>query len=755
MLWKKNLRTIWENKAQFFSMILMVALGVGIFVGMNMEWYSIETDTSKFYEETGYADYRVTSENGITEEDLEAIKKIDGVDDVSRFFSANVEVQEEKGDTLTLTVTENEDVSGFIVNEGQAYDAQSTDGIWLSEKYADANNIKIGDPLTLEYGTMTVEGTVVGLIQSGEYLVCVRDESQLMPDYSTHGYAYVSPKMVDNLPFYQVHIISNLSKEKIDESLDDIFDTTVLLLTKEESISYSGSQGEIEEGQTMGSILPVLFLLIGILTMITTLHRLVLRERTQIGTLKALGFKDSKIVWHYSSYALLIGVFGSILGVGIGYLIAYMIIRQDGSMGTYMDMPYWDLVLPTFAYYVIVGVLMLLLAVGYLSVRSVLKENAADTLRNAEKVKRPSIWIERMKWFHRLSFGSRWNLRDIMRHRSRTAMSLIGVIGCMMIMIASFGIQDTMNRYLDVYYNESMNYNSRIYIESQTSEDSIASWIDQYDADSSMSINVELINKAVSLDIYDIQEDLVRFTDGTNQLEKLDSNGAYICERIAKEFDLDVGDTFTISPYGQDEEYTFKVAGIVQSVSESVIVSKQYAQENDIQYVPDSLYTKTNKNKIDLETGMSSIQSKQKLMESFDTFLEIMNMMIVILILAGIILGVVVLYNLGVMSYAERYREMATLKVLGFKDKKIGRLLIGQNLWVTIVGILFGIPLGTYVLDILLDALASEYELTRYISVYSYLISIGLTLGVSLLVSLLVARKNKKIDMVEALKNNE
>ncbi len=121
----------------------------------------------------------------------------------------------------------------------------------------------------------------------------------------------------------------------------------------------------------------------------------------------------------------------------------------------------------------------------------------------------------------------------------------------------------------------------------------------------------------------------------------------------------------------------------------------------------------------------------------------------------AILLGVVVLYNLGIMSYTERYREMATLKVVGFKDKKIGRLLIDQNMWLSLIGVVIGIPLGILTLDYLLKALAGEYEMSLTVSAVTYIISVMLTFGMSLPVSLMVARKNKKIDMVEALKGAE
>lgn len=140
---------------------------------------------------------------------------------------------------------------------------------------------------------------------------------------------------------------------------------------------------------------------------------------------------------------------------------------------------------------------------------------------------------------------------------------------------------------------------------------------------------------------------------------------------------------------------------------------------------------------------------------SYDSMMNMMNMMVVVLIAAAVVLGVVVLYNLGVMSYVERRRELATLKVLGFRDKAIGRLLISQNMWITLAGVIIGIPGGAWVLEYIIKAFASEYELSLHLSVLSCILSAALTFGVSLAVAAALAAKNKKIDMVEALKNGE
>lgn len=597
----------------------MIALGIGVFVGMNMEWYSIDKNTAYLFDATGFADYRIVSEKGFSSEDADKIAALDGVDAVSRYLSIQVEVKEKQDESVALTVTENADVSGFLLMEGNAYEKDSKDGIWLSDKYAAANNISVGDTLTFLYANKEIQGHVEGLIKSGEYLINVRDESQLMPDYTNFGFAYISPAMYENamgFAFYpQLNVISSLSKEDFSEKADDALQSTSLILTKDETVSYAQANGEKEEGRTMGSVLPVLFLVIAILTMVTTMHRITSKEKTQVGTLKALGFKDRRILRHYTSYAFTIGLIGSALGIGFGYFLAWYIMNPSGSMGTYLDMPTWDLYLPGFCIYILIGILILLTLIGFLSVKEMLKGTAADALRPYTPKKMKNLFIERTRLFHMLPFGTRWNLRDTIRHKSRTAMSLIGIIGCMTIMVGCLGMRDTMDEFLDISFGTATNYASRIFLTEDATE---------------------------------------------------------------------------------------------------------------------------------ADDAIKSIQSKQMIMDSFDVFTEIMNLMISLMVIVAMILGIVVLYNLGVMSYTERYREMATLKVLGFRDKKIGALLIDQNLWVTLLGILIGIPAGRAALQYLLKKLAGEYEMNMAIYPASYLISIVLTFGVSLLVSIMVSRKNKK-----------
>ena len=747
-------------KAQFISMIIMIALGIGIFVGFNMEWVSIDVNTSSFFEKTNFADFRIISDGGFSEDDLNKVKDIDGVSDVSRFLSVNADVEGQNGDTVALTVTENENVSKPYLISGKEYDAKSENGIWLSDKYAAANGFELGDDITFKYKTIEISGKVEGLIKASEYLVCVRDSSQLMPDYNTHGFAYISPVMYEKaakMAFYpQINILSSLSKKEMTEKIDATLDKTLLVLSKDENSSYAAQQGEAEEGKTMGSVMPVLFLLIAVLTMVTTMHRLTAKEKTQIGTLKALGFKDKRILRHYTSYAFMIGIIGSALGIGLGYFVAWFLMNPNGSMGTYLDMPEWKLGIPWFCYIILAAIIALLTLIGFLSVKQMLHGTPADALRPYTPKKVKNLLIEKTKWFHRLSFGTRWNLRDTMRHKSRTAMSLIGIIGCTLLIVGSLGMRDTMAAFLDMYYNDATNYSSRIYVSEDATDEQIQELIKKYDGDWSASVSVQLDEKAVSLDVYELTTNKVRFPSAeTKDFENIDDDGAYICKRLSDEFNLKKGDTVTISPYGSDDKYTLKINGIIRSVSENIVISPIYAEKLGLDVKADSIYTSTEKADIKAESAIKSVQSKQMIIDSFDTFNELMNMMVAILIVAATVLGIVVLYNLGVMSYTERYREMATLKVVGFRNRKIGKLLISQNMWVTVIGVIVGIPAGIGTLSFLVTQLASEYEMRISVSVLSVVVSAILTFAVSLLVSLMVARKNKKIDMVEALKGAE
>ncbi len=756
MLIRKLFRTAWRYRSQFISMIIMIAIGVGIFLGFNIEWKSLEENTLSFLEDTNYADFRLYSENGFSKEDIDAIQKIDGVDAATRYLAVNVGVKDTRK-SVSLNVSENYTVSTMLVMEGAAYN-ESTDGIWLSDKFAAANDITLGDTLTLTYTGMEISGRVIGLVKSGENMICVADENQLMPDYEAFGFAYISPEKLETslgMAFYpQINVISEMEKSELEEAVKDALGRTILVTSKEVHTAYAGAKSESEEGKTMGSILPVLFLAIAILTMVTTMHRISANEKVQIGTLKALGFRDRKILLHYTSYGLMIGLFGTILGIALGYFVAALIISPTGMMSTYLDMPDWSLTMPGFCIPVIIATVVSLTLISFLSVKKMLKGTAADALRPyVPKAMKKSV-LEKLPFWNSLPFGTKWNIRDILRHKSRSAMTLIGVIGCMLLLVGGLGMKDTMAGFMKMLDQDVSNYTTKINLSESADNEAIRKLAETVDGDWQASSGISYEGNTIILEIYQVNKEKVRFLNEENQLMKLKDDGVYLCLRLADT--AAIGDTIEFSPYGSEETYQVKVAGYVRSLmSECIMMTDAYADSVGIDYHIGSIYTDQPLENIEDSSLISGKQDKKMIMDTYDTFMEIMNVMVLIFVVAAIVLGTVVLYNLGVMSYVERYRELATLKVLGYRDKRIGSLLISQNIWLTVIGVVIGLPAGVGVLHILITSLVSEYELSLTLGVLTYSVSILLTFGVSLVVGWMVAKKNKKIDMVEALKGAE
>ena len=795
MLLRKLLRTAWSYKAQFISMIIMMTLGIGIFLGFNMEWKTIEYDVGKFFEQTKYADYRLYSESGFTKDDLTKIASIEGVDAATRYLSVNLEIKGESKKALALDVSENYTVSTFTLMSGAEYDDQS-DGIWLSDKFAAANGISLGDTLTLEFQGLDMEGKVVGLIKSGEHMICLADSNQLMPDYNTFGYAYISPaklnavireKILNNLSselqkagmspgaaktqaeamltnemltesankaFSQINLRSDLEKNELEDAVKEKLGKTIMVVSKDDHAVYKEAMGEATEGKAMGSILPVLFLAIAILTMVTTMHRIATQEKTQIGVLKALGFKNRTILLHYSFYGLFIGIVGSALGAVLGYFVCKLVMSENGMMGTYFDMPDWSAATPAFCWPVILGTVLLLALISFLSVRAQLRGTAADALRPYTPKKMKKSVLEKLPFFGKMSFATKWNLRDLMRHKSRFAMTLVGIIGCMILLVGGLGMRDTMAGFLDLLDNGVSHYATKVNIVENTERESVKQLIEDLDGDWESYSGISIDGYTATLDIVHNEKGRFSVIDEDNKEIDLRDDGVYLCLRLADR--AKIGEYIEFSPYGGEDTYRVKVVGYNRSImTESVTMTDKYADKLGIKYSVSVVYTNKDSSEIPSSELISGKQDKRQLMDSFGSFVQIMDSMVLILVVAAVILGIVVLYNLGIMSYIERSRELATLKVLGFRSKKIGQLLISQNIWLTVIGVILGLPAGFGTLYWMLTALAGEYEMKLMLGPLTYSVSILLTFGVSLLVGWMVTRKNRKIDMVEALKNAE
>lgn len=751
MLKRKIIRTLLNYKAQMISMLLMIILGVGIFLGCNIEWYSIKTNRTNYYEDTGYPEYRIYKDSFSLDE-LQYVKDFSDVKYATRALTTLGSLN--NNTYLMLNVLEDCQNIKPLYIDGEVY-SNEADGIYLSDLYAKENNIKLNDYLDIEAEGFKIHEPVKGLIKSSEYLICLKDSSQLLPNYKEYAYCYLSPKMITKYlgqAFYNtVYASSKLSTSDFEAKALNALGASITVLSYQDETGYSGSNGEIEEGKTMALLIPTAFILIAVLTMVTTMARISTNERIQMGVLKSLGFKRKKIARHYSLYGLIIGIIGTLIGCVLAYGIAYYIINPKGPMSTYLDFPSWHLYMPWYGVLIVILLPITLGIISYLIVNSELKGTACETLKPKREKAVKASYIEKTKFFSKASFQTKWNIRDMLRHKARTIMSIIGVLFSTVLIFACMGMRDTVIDFKNTLYNENYNFENKLTLNSQISNTKALDLASKYEADYEANVAIKLNNKTVVLSIINNSHNLLGIVDEKENRLELKDGGVYVC-RIIKDDGYKINKEIDFNLYGSKEIISSKVIGVCLSMTEGIYMTENTANELGISYKIQTLYTNLNAM---VDSNVSSITTKTELLSAFNTMMEMMDSMIWILILASAILAVVVLYNLASLGYIEKIREMSTLKVIGFTNKKIAKILVVGTIWITVMGLIIGLPLGAYLLDILLRALAGEYEMNMAFGYLSYIVGIVVPFLVSLVTIYLISKKTKKLDMVSALKERE
>lgn len=751
MLKRKIIRTLLNYKAQMISMLLMIILGVGIFLGCNIEWYSIKTNRTNYYEDTGYPEYRIYKDSFSLDE-LQYVKDFSDVKYATRGLTVLGSLN--NNTYLMLNVLEDcQNIKPFYI-DGEVY-SNEADSIYLSDLYAKENNIKLNDYLDIEAEGFKIHEPVKGLIKSSEYLICLKDSSQLLPNYKEYAYCYLSPKMITKYlgqAFYNtVYASSKLSTSDFEAEALNALGASITVLSYQDETGYSGSNGEIEEGKTMALLIPTAFILIAVLTMVTTMARISTNERIQMGVLKSLGFKRKKIARHYSLYGLIIGIIGTLIGCVLAYGIAYYIINPKGPMSTYLDFPSWHLYMPWYGVLIVILLPITLGMISYLIVNSELKGTACETLKPKREKAVKASYIEKTKFFSKASFQTKWNVRDMLRHKARTIMSIIGVLFSTVLIFACMGMRDTVIDFKNTLYNENYNFENKLTLNSQISNTKALDLASKYEADYEANVAIKFNNKTVVLSIINNSRNLLGIVDEKENRLELKDGGVYVCRRI-KDDGYKINKEIDFNLYGSKEIISSKVIGVCLSMTEGIYMTENTANELGISYKIQTLYTNLNAM---VDSNVSSITTKTELLSAFNTMMEMMDSMIWILILASAILAVVVLYNLASLGYIEKIREMSTLKVIGFTNKKIAKILVVGTIWITVMGLIIGLPLGAYLLDILLRALAGEYEMNMAFGYLSYIVGIVVPFLVSLVTIYLISKKTKKLDMVSALKERE
>lgn len=408
---KKRLRDIKQNKMQFFNIFIMVFLGVFVFAGIHAYMDGMEKSADNYYKNNNFQDIWLSGEN-FSNEDLEKVKNTENVKDAERLLTINTELENKDDVTLDTNFIESNNISKMYVVDGEEF-SKDKKGVWFDSYLAKNLDLKVGDEITVTYQNMKITEKIVGLVNTPDHVYFVKDDTEIFPTHKNYGYIYLS---INELPQRMLQIFNQIivdidNTDKTQETKADLennIKSAVAVTDRESSVSYKGYNSEIEEGTTYSGVFTFLFLFIAILSVTTTMNRFVKKQRTQIGTLKALGFKNRKIINHYVGYGFIISLAASVAGLLVGKLaLGGFFLNMEMS---YLEVPVYNTVLIPVVYILAIAVVALITLVTYLSCRNILKESAVDALRlEIPKVKNTKFDLTTKGIFKKASISTRWN----------------------------------------------------------------------------------------------------------------------------------------------------------------------------------------------------------------------------------------------------------------------------------------------------------------------------------------------------------
>lgn len=756
MLFKKMLRDIRKHKAQFISIFLMAFLGVFVFAGVGGESVGLEVNSDNFYEDTNLADGWIYSAY-INDLFLYQVDCLGATTQMERQVVVDSVADFDNDPDVTLHFVENNTISKFYLLEGEKLDINDKEGVWLDKSFADAKGLKVGDKIKFEFEGYTLEKKIRGLGYSPEY-VYHASSSSIIPDFNKIGFAYLSYKAfpTDTVPYNVLNVKFEGTPENYNDLLDYHMDGYYnSFVERSEHTSVSQFADEMDQHRMMGDIFPVVFILIAMLILLTTMTRIIAHQRTQIGILKASGFKNHSIILHYVSYGFWLVLAGSILGLILGPMTLPQLFYP--SMSATYKLPSWNPAWSMNFVYVAILMILMSLAVSYYAVKNISDEKPADTIRPKLPKVSTSGFIEKSSIWKRLSFNVRWNYRDAKRNKFRALMTIVGVIGCSALLVCAFGMYDGMNDLKEWEYNQINHYDSKLVIDEDTSISYVNNIADEVNGDKIMESAIEIesdsAKKSGSLLVLN-DTGLITPTDYDWNKVDIADDEVSISQKMADMLGVSVGDTVKWHIMGSDKWVKTKIDKIhADPISQGLIMSADKLEDLDLNYTATSIVTADH---VDNEyDGIKASNSMSDMTSSWDELTESMWLLIYILIFFACLLAIVVLYNLGLLSFTEIEREIATLKVLGFKTGALRKLLLTQNLWFTAIGFLLGLPVGYFILDIMWQSSGDSFYILPSISLTNFILTLVITFALSILVNLMFSRKIKKLDMVESLKGVE
>lgn len=752
MLFKKMLRDMNEHKMQFIAIFLMAFISMLVLAGVGSEATGFQNELDNYYNETNMGNVWLYGDN-IDNSTIDDINNISSTADSERQLVVDSTGKLESNPTVSLHFIEKDTISKYYPVTGSDIDLNDENGIWLDKRFADAKGLGVGDNITVSFNGTDMTKTIRGLGYSPEYIY-EAPHGGILTDFNLQGFAYLSYKAfpIDDVPYNTVIVKTSDSADTYHDKLNDEVDSNFTVVPRSDLSSHVQVQAEIDQHEMFGYMLPVIFVVVAVLTLLTTMTRIVNSQRTQIGTLKALGFSNRSLVNHYISYGFYLTTAGCIIGLIVGIETVPSLFYPSLS-GTY-TLPVWkpglNLVIPV----IMVLIILLSVAFSYLATKNITRESPASALEPKAPSNMKAGFLEKTRLWKKLGFTSRWNLRDINRHKLRSIVMIIGVIGTTILLIASFGMDEGITDIEDWQYNRINHYQTQLTLDDNITSAQIENITNDVNGTQIMTDSIEVrangVKKTESINVYN-KTDLITPTDKNMHRVDLPENGISLTQQVADSLGVEEGDSIEWHMYGNDTWINSTVDKIyAEPTSQGITMSQDKLEDYGFNFTPTTIVTGQ---KIDRNiTGVSAVNTIDDLQNSWNVMIETANIMISFLVLFAVLLTVVVLYSLELLGFTEVERDLATLKVIGFDTKTLRKIFLSQNLGLSIIGFIIGIPTGYYVLQLLWDSVGgSFYYPTRY-SISTIGLTFILVIIMSIIVNMFISRRIKKVDMVESLK---
>ena len=567
------------------------------------------------------------------------------------------------------------------------------------------------------------------------------------------------------------------------KELEDLEMPEWMVTDREDLPEYTDYGDNADRLRNIGQVFPVIFFLVAALISLTTMTRMVEEQRTQIGTLKALGYKKSAIAAKYICYAFFATLLGSVLGMLIGEkIIPYIIITAYGIMyhnvANTISIDYQ----PGFALIASAASVVCTVGATLFASGKELQETPASLMRPPAPKEGKRVLLERLTfiWKH-LSFSWKSTIRNLFRYKKRLIMTVFGIAGSMGLMLVGFGIQDSISDIAAIQYRELQHYDGMVIEDSDATEEEHAELFEYMKENEQIAhcnrvqmtkISAPKGSSNISIYLF-VPESLSEFAKDvtlknriTGETYELTDEGAAISEKTASLLGLKVGDMIPLKK--GDKEYKVRVAVITENYMSHYLYMTPRVYEQTFGEKPEYeniVFTMQEDCKDDLEMagsrilanpGALSISYTSSLASQVDRMLSTLDAVILVLIVSAGMLAFVVLYNLNNINITERQRELATLKVLGFYDGEVSQYVLRENVILTVLGIMFGAVFGILIHRYVITTVEVDAVMFgRNIKLLSFLYSGILTSIFSIVVNGVMHFKLKTIDMVESLKSVE